>query len=130
MRELKHYHPLPKLQSSLMSNWRLIETANMKKWRCRDKTLPEYKLFKIHVVAGSAFECVDPLIKERIKSFKSLGNEDLEVLAIAVLSTHYASPIYVVSTDRPLLQAVKWLAESIKLYIKAVTPRHLLIANS
>jgi len=131
-RDLKHHHPLPKLQASLTRTLRqLLGISNTKESWCKSVRLAGAKL-QIHVIAREALERVDPKLRASIMLLTS--EEDREVLALAITATRYAGGyVYLVSTDRSLLQATEalmQLAEHLgvksSLRVKALTPSQLL----
>jgi len=79
----------------------------------------------LHVIARSALAHASPGLRGELESIASLSGEDLGVLAVAALSTHYMSPVYMVTTDKQLAQAVDQLARSKGLRVRALTPRQL-----
>jgi len=132
-RDLKHHHPLPKLQASLTRTLRqLLGISNTKESWCKSIKMTGAKL-QIHMVAREALERVDPELRTSILSLTS--EEDREVLALTVTAARHAGSyaVYLVSADRPLLQAAEalmQLAERLgaksSLNVKALTPSQLL----
>jgi len=132
-RDLKHHHPLPRLQASLMRTLRhLLGISNTKESWCKPVRMAGTKL-QIHVIAREALERVDPELRTSI--FSLLSEEDREVLALTIAATRYAGgyAVYLVSTDRPLLQAAEELMQLAERLgakpspnVKALTPSQLL----
>lgn len=130
-RNLKHHHPLPKLQASLMRTLNLLINISKTKKRCKPIEVAGAKL-QIHVVAKEALKHVEEL---QTSAEAPISEEDREVLALAITATRYAGShaVYLVSTDRPLLQAAEALmrpagrpgVESPP-SVKALTPSQLL----
>jgi len=126
-RQLKQHHPLPRLHSILVRNLRnILQLSNNKTWWCQPRTLAEHAKMKIHVVARSALEHVNQELLNSLETSKGLSREDLEVVALAVASTRYASPIHLVTTDGQLLQMATQLAQSRGLEVKVLTPRQII----
>jgi len=132
-RDLKHHHPLPKLQASLTRTLRqLLGISNTKERWCKPIRVAGAKL-QIHVIAREALERVDPELRASILSLTS--EEDREVLALTITATRYTGgyTVHLVSADRLLLQAAEALmklaehlgAKSL-LNVKALTPSQLL----
>ncbi len=153
LEEITRHKPLPKLQSALTRIlYDLIKHAWSRK--SQRAPTPLYKLMsprrsesledefklKLRVVARSALKYVgdkEPELKRKLEELKErskkrkskdkegLGDDDLEVLAIAIASRSYANPIYVVTTDTLLLDAVTQIVQQAELNIVAKTPRQL-----
>lgn len=110
-RELKHHHPLPKLQSSLLRISKdLLQLAKTKGWYCRERPLSNAKL-KLHVIASSALKHVGPEFQTVMKIIEA-SDEDRELLAIAVETANIAKAIYLVTADRVLYQIATRLMQS------------------
>jgi len=131
-RDLKHHHPLPKLQASLMRTLRqLLGISNTKESWCKPIRIAGAKL-QIHVIAREALERVGQELRASVELLTS--EEDREVLALTITATRYAGGyMYLVSTDRLLLQAAEALmrlAERLgakpSSNVKALTPSQLL----
>ena len=122
-RSLKNHHPLPKLQRFLIRNLeKLLELANTRTWLCRHRNLVGG--LGLHVVARSAADRAKSAgIRPGELKGLGLGDDDVEVLAIAaVVLGRGEDPLYVVTTDRTLLD----VARMVRLDAKILTPRQLI----
>ncbi|MCE4598773.1 MAG: hypothetical protein F7C81_01065 [Desulfurococcales archaeon] len=123
-REPKHHHPLPRLQRSLRRTLKeLLAFSKAKRSQCTPKPLANTRI-RIHVIARSAVKSLNPRLQEAIRSY-NLTEEDIEVIALAVTGTRYQEPVYLVSTDEPLLQAANQLSKRYSLNLQTLTPRQL-----
>lgn len=126
-------HPLPKLQSSLLRvRERLLSIAGSKAWLCKVKPIAREATgevrMRMHVQARTALKHVDPISQEELERLNELDPEDREVLAIVVLASihlHGSGLVYLVATDRQLLQVSNQLARSKGLRVTVVTPKEL-----
>jgi len=131
-KDLRHHNQLPKLQASLMRTLNLlINISKTKKRWCKPIKIAGVKL-QIHVIAKEALKHVEEL---QTSTEAPISEEDGEVLALAITATRYAGghAVYLVSTDRPLLQAAEALIRPAGRLgvesppsMKALTPSQLL----
>jgi len=125
LRSLKYCHPLPRLLSSLARSLRnLIEYANRRLSWCVISNLTDR--LKLHVVARAAFEHIEQdthrILLERFNLNEDLTHDDLEVLALAILTRSHTGSSYIITADRKLLDVTRQIAQLLKSGIIALTP--------
>jgi len=136
IREWRNHHPLPKLQSSLhrIANSLARIVRRSRSIVCNNLRLAEDYHIKMHVVARTALNSVDSKTKNAIDELREryeLWDEDVELLAIAVLSHGYVSKygveLHVVTADSRLENALNELRDRMKLRIVTERPSTFLI---
>ncbi|ABW02267.1 hypothetical protein [Caldivirga maquilingensis] len=123
-KNLKNHHPLPRLLASLERTKRyLLELSRSKQIICKPRRL---KSLKIHVIARKASERVEIPHSERLNE---INNEDVEIIAIGLTIAERIKgekPVYIVTTDTKLEEAIDELEKLGIKELKAITPSKLL----